>query len=568
MGKKGLWSGYSPRFLLGLLAGWAVLLWALYVSVPKKHPEITVFYVQLQDRWLLLTLGAVWSVAGLVCWRWRRMRAMDLPHWLPMALAGVMFALAWAGHYGVLAGHDLSRDEQMVSFDAAIYRSGRLAQSIPPAWQADIDRLNTVFMMPLAHPVAWVSTYLPGNAMLHALLGSATGPLALAVSVLALWGVARRLLPADKEAQAVALGLFALSGQALYAAMSNFAMPLHLAANLVWLWLFLRDERRADVAAIVVGMVATGLHQPLFHPMFVAPWLALLLADKRWGRLALYGLAYGAIGAFWLWWPHVTLGLVSGPDSKVVSSGATYLSRLMDALSDSQDNGPQMAANLLRMATWTHPALFLLALLGALAAKVDRRVAALAAGVLLPLLVMGVILPYQGHGFGYRYLHQALGNLALLGGYGWLRLGGWRPRLRSGLLALSAGSLLALLPMQGWFAHRLYGAFAQASDKIDTAAADYVVIGQFDAPLALDLAFNRANLSNRPLRLMEENYDDLLPIMPRLCAHGETIALPRRSFYFGIGHALHMMPGYTTEKRLAWHRREWGKAGCRVIDLY
>jgi hypothetical protein len=45
---------------------------------------------------------------------------------------------------------------------------------------------------------------------------------------------------------------------------------------------------------------------------------------------------------------------------------------------------------------------------------------------------MTAILPYQGHGFGYRYLHAQMGDAALLGAYGWQRLGPWRDRLRGG----------------------------------------------------------------------------------------------------------------------------------------
>jgi hypothetical protein len=277
---------------------------------------------------------------------------------------------------------------------------------------------------------------------------------------------------------------------------------------------------------------------------------------------------YLAAGLFWLWWPHLTLGAVTGPDSALVNVGSDYVSRLIDTLAQNSDNGTLMAANLLRMAVWTHPALWVLAAVGAWMGRRDGRVLALLGGIVVVLVVMGLILPYQGHGFGYRYLHPLLGNAALLGGLGWQRLGrAWRDRLRGGMVALSALTLLVLMPMQGWMAHRLYGAFADASAKIDAAHADYVIIGNYDAPLALDLGINRPDLSNRPLRLIEYGQDDLEEMAPRLCRHGETVALPERSFYFGIGRALHMMPGRTTERRHAWHEQEFAKAGCKVISL-
>jgi len=48
----------------------------------------------------------------------------------------------------------------------------------------------------------------------------------------------------------------------------------------------------------------------------------------------------------------------------------------------------------------------------------------LVAGLVLTLLAMFMLLPYQGHGWGYRYLHGLIGSAALLGGYGWITLTG------------------------------------------------------------------------------------------------------------------------------------------------
>jgi hypothetical protein len=62
------------------------------------------------------------------------------------ALALVLFALGCAGYHAVLAGYHLSRDEQMVDFDALIYAHGRLAWPVPPQWRADLPALNTLFI--------------------------------------------------------------------------------------------------------------------------------------------------------------------------------------------------------------------------------------------------------------------------------------------------------------------------------------------------------------------------------------------------------------------------------------
>src|SRR3546814_21084376 len=48
------------------------------------------------------------------------------------------------------------------------------------------------------------------------------------------------------------------------------------------------------------------------------------------------------------------------------------------------------------------------------------------ASILLPLTITCILglllLVYQGHGWGYRYLHGLIGAFCLLGGFGWMRL--------------------------------------------------------------------------------------------------------------------------------------------------
>ena len=556
-------------------AVFACLCFALGRAV---HRPIASAYLLLQDRWLLpVQLGLVaLSLAVLAVPGWRRDRAFSITNRGVMALATGMVALGYAGHRWLLLGYDLSRDEQMASFDTWIYAHGRLAWPLPSAWQGDAGALNMLFMLPVARPVAWVSAYLPGNAGLRALVGlvadpALTGPLLTGLSVVLAWGCARRLWPEDRpenrEAGLVSVALLALSGQMVFAGMTAFAMPVHLAANLLWLWLFLGDTRRGDVAALVVGFFAMGIHQPLFHPMFVAPWLALLLFERRWGRLALFTLAYGAIGLFWLAWPHLTLGLVVGPHSLTDPTGADYLSRLLDTLAQTDQRLPIMTANLMRALCWSPLALMALPLVGAFGLRAEPKVAALLAGVLLPLAVMSLILPYQGHGFGYRYIHGVLGNVALLGGFGWQRLGPWQARLRVPLMAGAGLTALVALPCQAVLTHRLYAPFAEASAAIDAAQADYVMIGAGDAPLALDLVRNQPDLGNRPIRLSAIDIGDSDALARRICAHGAVMALPAESFYAAIDRTFDAPPSGVAGGRLAADSSEYGDAGCRIRVL-
>ena len=84
-------------------------------------------------------------------------------------------------------------------------------------------------------------------------------------------------------------------------------MPAYLAFNLAWLWLFLRGGRLGHGAAIAVGFLAAGLHQVLFHPLFVAPFVWQLWLDRRWRLAAVYTLAYAAICGFWIEFPQLEL---------------------------------------------------------------------------------------------------------------------------------------------------------------------------------------------------------------------------------------------------------------------
>src|SRR5205085_4993643 len=113
--------------------------------------------------------------------------------------------------------------------------------------------------------------------------------------------------------QAALLGavLLATSTQLLVTAMTPYSMTAHLALNMAWLWLFMRGDRKSDLAALGVAFVACGLHQVVFHPLFAAAFILELWLARRWGRALKFTLAYSAIGLFWLF--YWKLALPGGP---------------------------------------------------------------------------------------------------------------------------------------------------------------------------------------------------------------------------------------------------------------
>lgn len=500
-------------------AVFAVMAFVLAALQPASV-NLTLYFLHEQDRWLLLV---VVLLLALCIWRLSSRAGEITGDWRFVLTAGlVMAVVAFAGHYWILSGYDMSRDEQMATFDAAVFAQGQLVAPIDGFWRYHAEALNTMFMYPTSETAAWISAYLPLNATLRALfdlIGDAalTGPAMVLLGAAALWGCAQRIWSEDRETAVVALLLYLGSGQILFNGMTAYAMPAHLALNLSWLWLFLRRTMWADFAALAVGFVAVGLHQPIMHPMFAAPILFLLVLDREWRRATLYFFGYAAIGTFWAWWPSAMWSLVEGGASAPKADGIDYLSRLIVTVAQGDAlRFANMVSNVLRFFAWQHLLLLPLLPLGIRIARKDRLAGALAGGIILTTAVMLVILPYQGHGFGYRYFHGLIGNFILLAIYGWMSLGNERARWRTLLLRTTAAGLAVVLPMQLWMAHSFYTPAARASGRIAATTADYVVVGEGDAPFSIDLVFNPPALDDRPVRLIRGLVSD--DLAKSLCA--------------------------------------------------
>jgi hypothetical protein len=514
--------GGLMRFAIGA-AGIAFILSLTF----RPYSNVSAFMLHKQDRWLLLAAALL---VLLSCIRPAERPHLPVVHrrtWLVIALA--LLVATSAGHFLVLSGYDLSRDEQMATFDATVFGQGHLVAPLPPFWRDYSDALNTLFFYPAQPRGAWISAYLPLNAAMRALFGLIgapwlVGPLMTALGAVALFGCVRRLWPDDREAGFVALVLYAGSAQVLFAGMTSYAMPGHLALDLCWLWLFLRRTTASDLAALVVGFVATGLHQPLMHPMFVGPFVLLLLAERNWQRAAIYIAGYAAISLFWLWWPTWIWSLVQIGPHVPRPEGVDYFTRLINTVRDRDPMGlPNMIANGLRFIAWQHLLLVPLMLAGARRYRSDPMIAALAGGMVLTTLAMAVLLPNQGHGFGYRYLHGLIGNGILLAVYGWKTLGEQTGQWRTLLLRTTAAGALVILPLQAVMAHEFYAVSARISARLSAIDADYVVLGGKDAATAVDLVHNPPDLASRPVRLLRGELTKAS--VAAICASHPTVAL-------------------------------------------
>ena len=385
----------------------------------------------------------------------------------------------------------------------------------------------------------WVSGYLPVSAGLRAIGGlagaaSLVNPLLTAVSVAAVWGVARRMWPQRPGLALAAAILLATSSQVLVGGMTAYAMPAHLAFNLVWLWLFLRGGRLGHAGALAVGFLACGLHQLPFHPLFVAPFVAQLWLERRWRAAALYTVAYAAICLFWVEYWQIALAMAqTGPAvaaTAAAKQGAMgFYEQAQLILKDFDWSGlALMAKNLIRFATWQNLLTAPLLLLSAWAAfRAKGTTRSLILGFVTTLAAVFALMPYQGHGWGYRYLNGLLGSACLLAAWQWGRMTdalspSQRAGARGGFALAALASLFVLFPLRALQAHRFARPYALAAAAIRAAKTDVVLVDDRNVWFGIDLARNDPYLRNRPLVLYAEALEE---DQARALCQGATISM-------------------------------------------
>ncbi len=451
--------------------------------------------------------------AGLGGWLERAVRPL-LDRTALIALGVGVLAAGWLGARFAVVGFPLSMDEFMARFDAEIFRHGQLMAPVPLFWREFTKALQPMFLLPTAGGRYWASAYLPVNA---AFLALAKSPAAMglvnaawsALSVIATFAVARRFWPDRPTIALVAALLLATSSQLLVTAMTTYAMPAHLALNMVWLYLFLRGDRAGHAGAAIVGFAACGLHQLVFHPLFAAPFVIQLWFERRWRSAIFYTTVYAASCLFWIfYWDLVLrfLGLTLPPSA--VGSPGGFLAEAAGLIGafNLSDAG-LMARNLIRLTTWQNPLtvpLFVLGFAAAVRGKGPAR--AMALGIPAMIAALWVLLAFQGYGWGYRYLHGALGSLCLIAAWEWDRLcQGLSPTGRQAatgaLGGIALGAILCLTPVRLWQAAQWVRPYAEAGAEIAKEPADIVLVDETGIWFGRHLVRNDPYLAMRPVVL-------------------------------------------------------------------
>lgn len=418
--------------------------------------------------------------------------------------------LGWIGWRLVFGGFALSEDEFMALFDSEIFRNGALMAPLSPEWRPFNRALQPDFQIGLPNGAAWSSTYYPINAAALAFmdvigLRSATGGVWAALSVGLCYRLARKIWPETPTAALVAALLLATSSQLAITAMTTYAMSAHLALNLLWLNLFLNKGKLSQFLALLTAAAATGLHQLVFHPLFAAPFIAQLWLNRQFKRASFHTVGYLMIGLLWTHYWEFALWMTPVDRVGNIGAGMSPIRTAIHQLSQLKADAIQwQLENVFRAITWQNPLAFALFLVGApLAFRVGGVERNLLFSLVLTFGLVTVFEPYQGHGWGYRYLHGLLGAFAIIAVRGaisiWPTSSEALSRRAVPLVMVSAlFSILIMTPVRMAQAYAWSAPYARAHALISRSKADVVILNSNGLAFAEDLVRNDPWLRNQP----------------------------------------------------------------------
>lgn len=443
---------------------------------------------------LLLALAAPWAEGKGVALP-RPTARIVVPLIVLLGLA------AWAGHYALFQDYAISRDEEVARFAAAYMREGMFARPIPVEWEPYRRAIMPEFFSPFGAADYWTAAYLPVNSAIQALfwqLGdpNMAGPVLLMAGLFALWRVALHLMPDRPDAVCVTVLLSFSSSQLWITAMTPYAMTGHFALNMVWLALVLRGGAIGHACAALVALVAAGLHQWHFPPIFIAPFILWMLLARRWTVAAFHALTLVAIIIVWAKiWPAFLLDALGAPADVRPSAGvADKVGSLFQRLGDRW----QPLVNLSRFVAWNNILMVPLATLGIAAMRWRPMIRGqeIALPLALGCLAGCVLALAQGYGWGFRYAHGFIGPFCLLAGLGWAR---FRPAgaLRPLVIGLCITGLASIFLV--WRIHAFVAPYAASHRLIDSSQADVVLVDPRGGLYVTDLVRGRDGVPGKPM---------------------------------------------------------------------
>ena len=404
-------------------------------------------------------------------------------------------------------------DEYNSLFQAKIFSTGQLSVAVPELWRPYARALTPIFVTYDAAAATWSGSYLPVYAALRALcldlgLTDLLNPFLAIVSLVLVADCAGRLWPEQPQLRLVAATLLLSSAQFWAMSISYYSMPAHLCANLLWVSLYLRGSWGALALLPWLGGLAIGLHQPVVHPLFVAPFCVDILRRRRFVLASYCLVVYSGFLLLWYGW----LGRMALEETKVNAQDFAWFSWPDAKLWFVQ------TVNLTLSGSWQSAALVLCFVCALVAFRsFTAPVWALLAGVALTLALYCFFFTNQGHGWGYRYIYGVLGNVVLLATYGWSRLSqrlGQARALRL-LVASTCVALFVQIPLRAFEIEREIRPFAHAQDFLRGLPEKIVVVDRSYIWYGQDLIRNDPSFADRPL-LIDANRNQVLKDLQRL----------------------------------------------------
>ncbi|BBD97852.1 MFS transporter [Sphingobium amiense] len=492
----------ARRIYLAGAVGLALWLGATFLWHVTYRQGISLAVILLLDQDFPALLGAILLLALAAPRAEGRGFALPPPRArIVIPLIVLLGMAAWAGHYALFQDYAISRDEEVARFAAAYMREGRFARPIPMEWEPYRRAIMPEFFSPFGAADYWTAAYLPVNSAIQALfwrLGdpNLAGPTLLMAGLVALWRVALRLMPDRPDAVWVALLLAFSSSQLWVTAMTPYAMTGHFALNMIWLALMLRAGVVGHGAAGLVAVIAAGLHQWHFPPLFIAPFILWMLLQRRWTVAAFHALTLVAIVVIWAkLWPGFLSHMLGAPVDVRPSAGvADKVGSLFERLGDRW----QPLVNLTRYVAWNNILMVPLAVLGIAAMRWRAMIRGqeIALPLALGCLAGCVLALAQGYGWGFRYAHGFIGPFCLLAGLGWARCRrpDWNRPLWVGLAITALVSIFLV-----WRTHAFVAPYAASHRLIDSSEADVVLIDPRGGLYVTDLVRGRNGVPGKPM---------------------------------------------------------------------
>jgi hypothetical protein len=491
-------------FLIGglLVAVGATSGMSRYIYIKVDFPGFIVSAVSLLAvSWLAVSLAA--RKGGDFAWLDR----------IPVGLVALCtLVMSMIGTHTVYLGYAFSPDEWMPRLQAEIFAHGELAGNVPPEWREYGRAMYHGFAHYDPETGAVASSYRPGMAALIALfdlagLGLYVSAFMTAGSVLLTASLARVLWPDSKSAPVIAALLVATSSQALAAAMTSYAMAPHLFFNLLWLRLFLLDKWWAHVAAALCGVFAASLHQVHPHVFFAAPFFLLLLRPFRPSVLLWYGTVYAVGHLAIIGWDRMAMG-----DSLAVTkSGQLTFEQFLHRVGQlaqipSLIDWATIGAHVVRLFAWQSLALAPLLLFTVYRRAWPPLLVLMAASIATSLLPYPFLLPEQGHGWGYRYLHGLIGSLALIGTAGWVQMERLHGKaFRQPVMLCFAMTLAVVIPVRAFLIERTIAPWLVGTEAALAMPADVVIVDRITIFYGLEIPRNGPYAAERPVVMMINN---------------------------------------------------------------